>query len=518
MDSLIEQLLIKNNYFNFSKKDIFLQLMTHPNYPTFLSITDTLSYFGIDNLAAKVPVDALSELPSNFLSSISESGSSELVLVSKKEHNLQTRNNSNVKKTWNEDEFLKVWENYIIAVEPVEKTSVRLPIRIIGAVVLTILLVTLLTVQGISFIEYLLFLFSGLGLSLGILLVKEKIGEYSATVSKVCNVSPNTNCNDVINSEGAKLFNILDMADASFIFFGSILTYQVFFGWDTIMTLILISSLPVLFYSIYYQAVNLKKWCILCLGVSGVLITLTLISVLNFTFNLMIIDFLQFILITTMIAFAFFFGKSQYTQRKKLLEENISLIRFKRNPEIFNHFFEQSDTINSSVLIPGEIILGNLNAPYQITVLTNPFCGFCKDAFKSYLKIIQSHSDDIKIILRFNGGIENLDNPSTKISARLIELYHEKGKDTFAKIYTDWFENRDIISWLKRYGEPEYQNAILNILKNQEDWGKKNNLTYTPATVLNKTVYPKNYSYEDLQYFISEILEFEQNEKQQQLV
>ncbi len=47
MHDLIEQLLIQNNYFNFSKKDISFQLMNHPNYPTFLAITDTLTYFGL---------------------------------------------------------------------------------------------------------------------------------------------------------------------------------------------------------------------------------------------------------------------------------------------------------------------------------------------------------------------------------------------------------------------------------------------------------------------------------------
>src|SRR5690606_5370882 len=82
MSLLLEKFLIKNNYTHFNKNDISLQLLIHPNNPSFRAMTDTLDYFGIDNVAANVPEQALELLPDDFLTVIEDNGS-KLVLATK---------------------------------------------------------------------------------------------------------------------------------------------------------------------------------------------------------------------------------------------------------------------------------------------------------------------------------------------------------------------------------------------------------------------------------------------------
>ncbi len=58
-----------SNY-NIDKKILELHLLTHPEYPSIKSITDTYDYFGIENIVASVPFEVISQLPENFISLI----------------------------------------------------------------------------------------------------------------------------------------------------------------------------------------------------------------------------------------------------------------------------------------------------------------------------------------------------------------------------------------------------------------------------------------------------------------
>ncbi|WP_300434145.1 vitamin K epoxide reductase family protein [Christiangramia sp.] len=505
MEQLLEQFLIKNNYTNFDENVIKLQLQTHPNYPSFLSITETLNYFNIENLAAKIPTDSLAILPDHFLSLIIQGNTKELVLVSKKGQQIKTRNAKGEKKTLTENAFIAIWENSIIAIEPGRKKLKKTKIKIIWIFLITTIIFGLLFLQGISFIEIFLLIMTSAGIYLGYLLIKEKIGEHSQAVYNICNIHQKTNCNEVINSKGSKIFDYLDLSDLTFIFFSSLMLFQLFFQWSSFLNFILLTSIPIVLYSIYYQAVILKKWCVLCLAVSGLLIVFTSIAILNYPLIFLIIDAVQFILIISLVAFSFTFAKNQYIIRKKLFSENISLRRFKRDPEIFQHIFSKAKVFERISPIPKEITLGNPEASFQITVVTNPLCGFCKTAFENYLKILNTHQQNIKLVIRFSVRVDNLEHPSTKISTRLIEIYHEKGNEKFIKSYKGWFENRNVVEWLSSHGEPKFDKITLNILIQQKEWIQSNDLNYTPATIVENRMFPKNYSYEDLPHLINDI-------------
>ena len=77
---------------------VHLHLLTHPDHPSVKAITDTLDYFGVENLAANVPKDALEQLPKTFLALIKEDNGDELVLVQQKERRIKLTHISEKKK------------------------------------------------------------------------------------------------------------------------------------------------------------------------------------------------------------------------------------------------------------------------------------------------------------------------------------------------------------------------------------------------------------------------------------
>lgn len=50
---------LKLSNYTIDNKTFELQLETHPDYPSFKSISDTFDYFGIENIVAIAPKEAL---------------------------------------------------------------------------------------------------------------------------------------------------------------------------------------------------------------------------------------------------------------------------------------------------------------------------------------------------------------------------------------------------------------------------------------------------------------------------
>ena len=67
----ILQSYLKKEGYSINLDDFKLQLLSNPSYPSVKSITDTLDYFGVENIAANVPKDALNQLPNFFLAILS---------------------------------------------------------------------------------------------------------------------------------------------------------------------------------------------------------------------------------------------------------------------------------------------------------------------------------------------------------------------------------------------------------------------------------------------------------------
>jgi len=507
MSVILEKFLIKNNYTHFNRKDISLQLQTHPQYPSFRAITDTLDYFGIENVAATVPEDSLSMMPANFLTLIGQNDQ-QLVLAVKNDRFVYTYSEDKKREKHTYSQFEKIWSNKIIAIEDTAKKSGHVTmLKILGGLFGLGILVAFLWLNGIAWDAGFVLVLSGIGLYISLLLVKEKMGYHSAAVHSICTSITNSNCDEVINSKGSMLTKHISLADASFLYFSILIFQTIFFGYNSTSALLILGSIPVIIFSLYYQAVALKKWCTLCLGVVVVLIALNIIVFPALKSSLSLLQVIEFFMSVVILIPVYFLIKNLLVRQKSNEDKLFAASQFKRNPDIIRNFIKDARIIEDLSIMQNEIRIGNPDGMHKMIAFTNPFCGFCKAAFESYVKIIKAHPD-IEIWIRFNSALENLDATSTKITARLVEIYFENGQNDFINAFLHWFEEKDEKGWLKKYGNPKFQEKTILILKAHLNWAIKNSITYTPATVIDGKEFPSFYGYEDLTLVMGDVIEF----------
>ena len=512
IEKIVENVLIQNRIRNYNKKDLELQLQIHPNYPSFQSITDTLDYFNIDNIAVEIPTEALDQLPDSFISLVkTDSGIEEIVTVNKKNSYINLKYSSSKKKKFTFSEFKEIWVPKVIAVEHNTKHSTISNASIVQNILLaglTISLIFLFIEKPWDLNQILFLVLSCTGVVFSFFAVRESLGIQSQSIHQFCTSIGNTNCGDVINNNSGKLFKNFSLADAGMAFFGSITLYQIFYGYSNILLISSLAGIPFILYSIYSQAFVIKKWCVICLAIGTISLALAGIAVFNFPFGLDVSKTIApFIMVSALFTLAYLFTKEKIKDNNSFKAENLKLNQFKRDEEIYSYLMNISEKVKEMATIPNEIILGNPNATFKITTVTNPMCGHCKKAFEAYARVIKSMGDQLQIVIRLSVNTSDFNNKSTQIALRLLEIYHKQGIDEFIDAYMDWFTDKTHGRWIKKYGSPQNDANNLEILKKQSDWIQANQLYYTPTTIIGNTIYSQKYGYDEFFHFISVMVE-----------
>ncbi len=504
------QKFILNNNFVINPEDFKLQLISNPSFPSVKAISDTLDYFGVENIVANVPKDALDQLPDCFLAVLEKDHSKIIAQVQKIKNGVRLFKEDGKKEKVSLKEFNDLWNGTIIAVEKnteevSNKTSFNnpfLPLLAIGVLTLGYLFST----QNLQEIIYTTF--SVIGFIVSFLIVRESFGLQNKSTSKICNSSEkNTNCSEVINDKTSKIFGLISLSDASIVYFTSLLVIITFLGYNTTFFLGLSAlSIPLIIYSLYAQAYLIKKWCPLCLGIAAVFtaqIVVTLLPAFNLDINI-------FYIAKSVVLFAasyFLWLLIKDTIKKSLNEESLQIefYKFKRNEQLFFTLLKKEKlTSNQQLEASSKITFGNPNAQLEIISITNPLCGFCTKAFESYDSLLEKFGDKIKLTIVFNVSSENLENPSTQISQRVIELYQENKEDAY-KALKNWFLHRDVDKWQLKYNKPTMLSNY-NIINSQYKWCLDNKINYTPATLIGDNFFPKEYEIKDLSLFMDYIV------------
>lgn len=499
----IDLFLKINNYKkeSFDFKDLFL---SHPNYPSLYAITDTFNLLGIENIAAQVPKEQFLDLPNSFLAYYAN----EIVLIDKENALITIQKDKEGKKKISTDDFLKDWNGIVIAIEPnevIEKQNTsffRNKFLLIGAI-----LISLFLFQFVNFsIPFVLNLgLSLVGLFISILIIDEKLNTSDGVISKICSFSEKTSCDSVIKSEDAKLTKWLDFSDLPILFFAtsviSILINQNSVG---TINLLAVLSLPVIGYSIWLQKIRLEKWCVLCLGVSTVLIfqsVLFFIYTKDFNFNY--IASLQAIVLVFPI---WFFIKPVLFTKVEVEKKNLELLKFKRSFSIFNSLQKEVIDETQLQLLP-KIELGNPSAKVNVTLILSPSCGHCHTAFKDGLELISNYSQKVNLSVFFNLNPDNGGNPYFSIAENLLQI-NKDYPNKIEEAISDWhIKKMDLVQWKSKWEQKDIEYTIEKNLRTQYEWCVANEFNYTPVKLVNNKLFPKEYELSELKYFVSELEE-----------
>lgn len=507
MITVLKKYLEHNRHGNVMEefKDLYL---SHPNYPSLYSVTDTLDVLGIENMAANVPKNQLENLPDLFIASIKNEKTEGFVFASKSSNSIVYETENEEKHSLSLDEFRGIWDGLILAVEKnekaaeIKKSNLMLPVSF-GVLVLIFL--ASVFVYGFEIYGATFRLLSLAGLIISIFILQEKNENANELVSKICSFSSKTSCDSVIKSKNSEITKWLSFTDLPILFFSinfiATAMGNSFFG---IIGLLSILSLPICLYSLYLQKVTLKKWCVLCLIISSLIIVQSTLYIFNTdSLNIAAAGIIQYCIIAAICTPIWFYIKKIMEERNDLASRNKDLFRFKRNFSVF-------DFLSSEVKEPQElailqpIYIGNPNAALTLRLFLSPSCGHCHTAYKKGKKFAGTYPEKAKLAVYFNLNVENPDNPYLEVARNLLEIHFSGGN--ILEALEDWHVlNIGLKNWLKKWRQPIISEKAQTELNSQYQWCIKNDFNYTPVKIIDSKLLPREYEIDEIKYFLSEL-------------
>jgi len=520
--------LLKKHKIAIDIEELTFQIKSHPSYPSLQAITGVLDHFNVDNLALDVPKNeqTLTQLPKIFLAQIETENGKEFAIIKKDglHYNLTFSEKKKSKVSLNA--FLEQFTGIIVAVEKTEltqeKTDKNNVLNQILIGICTLAFFGTFLYNKPSLFSSLFFVTSIIGILISITFKKQEQGEQTLLGNAFCSgASEVKDCDTVLASKGANVFGNFKLSDLSLVYFSglSLLLFSLTLLSEslTLPYIISVIAFPVTLYSIYYQAIVLKKWCFLCMSVVAILWVQTLFFVLNFNLIVKFSFSIQSVLLT---ALSFILASTiwsvllpQLKTLQELKDIKVDYYKFKRNFNLFNTLLEQSKPVNTKIEDENEIVLGNPNTKLEITIVTNPFCGHCKAVQTLVETIYKKHADKVKVHIRFNVGANDTESSLVKIISRLIELYNTKGAEVCIDAMHKIYNGQDSKLWLEEFGACTNTSLYFETLKKEKDWCADNAINFTPAILINGKSYPREYDRSDLIYFIEDLYEETTNSK-----
>lgn len=495
------------NYLKLDKQEFLFQFNSHPNYPSALAFSDTLNFMGVRNDAYELDKEYWDELPEEFIAIVDNSFS----LVKKTGNNYAVY--SDKAKTLNREELYKSSTDFVLLFEKTNHAESKPIISFRPFVYAILAIFTIYTLLNHTWYEALFNILSLAGVYISLEIFNQKFGNSSAVIGSICgdtSANPTTNsCHKIIIQDKTSILG-LKFSDFSLIYFIGLSVLGLFLP-DTAFIIkgFTFVSVLAIAYSLYIQGFVEKTFCRVCLLIISILAAQLAIGILFFKNLFFAPQLLLLTLALWIISFAVVLYLSNILEEKETLQKsNAKNLRFKRNYELFKAQLLENEKINFSDHTT--FSLGNKNAKLHIAIVSNPYCGFCKDAHRIIEELMEKYPNDISVQMRFNYSPDRADEKYTRLLSDFMHIYKNRPEEEFLKTVDTWFESKD-------------ENKIRQVAGNLSGFEDLSPLTrmsaenisaglsFTPVFIINGHQFPDKYDREDIYYFIDELLEDEED-------
>ncbi|MCW3161923.1 vitamin K epoxide reductase family protein [Chryseobacterium oryctis] len=494
------------HYLKLDKQEFLFQFNSHPNYPSALAFSDTLNFMGLKNDAYELEKQYWDELPDEFIAIVNNSFS----LVKKTGNNYSVY--SDKVKNLNKNELHSNSSDFILLFEKNENTETKSANNIKPIIYIALGLIILYSLLNQTWYESIFNILSLIGLYISLEIFSQKFGNTSTVIGSICgDTSANQNvnsCNKIINQDKTSILG-LKFSDFSLIYFTGITLLGLFLPTTAyIIKGFTLVSILAIGYSLYVQAFVEKTFCRVCLLIIAILVAQLLISTILFDNLFLETKTLLLSLILWIIVFASTLYVNNILQDKeKLQKSNAKNLRFKRNYDLFKRELTENEKI--SFTDNQTFSLGNKDGKLHIAIVSNPYCGFCKDAHKILEDILKKYPNEISAQIRFNYTTERSNEKYTNLISDFVNIYKNKSQNKFMEAVEDWFENKSeerINQKSNRGTATEDLTPIIEMSKENANSG----LNFTPIFLINGHQFPEKYDRDDIWFFIDELLEDEE--------
>ncbi|MDI9357426.1 MAG: vitamin K epoxide reductase family protein [Phycisphaerales bacterium] len=518
------------------------ELNGHPDYPSLLSIQDSLTKWGGDVVCIKTSEEKFNEIPLPFLTVVK----GEFAVVFKVESDqvfYSTGNTKNNKVT--KEEFLKMWNSIVLLAdlsaakgeEDYEKKKAKSFMKsllypfLIFLGFLTVLYSFSESYQFASLgmsdhiLVGLLYLLKLGGVVVSALLLWYEVDKANPILEKFCGGGlggGKTNCSAILNSKQAKFLNIISWSEVGYLYFGSTilaLLFATIAGESTfkdVLSLIIIINIPTLvypFFSIYYQWRVAKQWCVFCLTVQVILITEFIVGLAtggllqaftNFPehWAIDLVEYIGFPFIFLIIFWYVF--KPFFISFQQIVRDKRELMRIKFDNLVYESLRDKGKKMTESPDGLG-IPLGNPDAKHVVIKACNPYCGPCAKAHPEIDKLLVQVRD-LRVQVIFTATTDEKDKKAQPVR-HLLAIAAKGDEKLTHQALDDWYlaTKKDYDEFAKKYPMTEdelmAQNPKIDAMKK---WCDAVEIQYTPTIFVDGYEVPKTYNIKDLPYFLAE--------------
>ncbi|MFD0798010.1 vitamin K epoxide reductase family protein [Maribacter chungangensis] len=514
-DTLLGRLKVKHTH-----EFVADTVLSHGEHPSLLAIADTLEKYNTETLAVKIDFKKLSEIPLPCVVQLKERLQEIFVVLNA----ISNESVSYVADTGKpiqllKEEFIKKWTGIALLTETTAETkepgiekrlTVKRTRRFLLAGIFACLglwiLLALRTIAVAGTTDLLLAasytLLKGIGLVAGVLLLWFEVDEYNPTLQNFCSGGGKVNCNAVLSSAQAKLFNgTVSLSSIGFSYFFATLAILLLTDFSSsslaLSGYLSIATLPIILASVYYQAVVIKQWCKFCIVVQAVLVLEIVLTVLGGYYKAALV-----LESTSLLAVFFLAPLLLWSWAKPLIdtkkETNLykrGLKKLKNNLNVFHGLLSKSRKITNTTEGLG-IILTNKNAKYDVIKVCNPYCGPCADAHPVLEALVQKGIINLQILFTARIEDDHIANPVRHFLA--IDTLG-KPKET-QKALDAWYnaQTKDYALFSKAFplnGALAVQDEKITKMR---AWCDVENITHTPTLFINGHELPNEYSVEDV--------------------
>lgn len=359
-------------------------------------------------------------------------------------------------------------------------------------------------------------LLSFTGLTTSVFLLGTELGYQSQLVKQVCGTISKGGCEKVLNSNYAKGLVGITPADASLLYFSTqFIVYLLGVVYPIVLPalfLIAFCGIPVAGWSIYTQAIKVKQWCVLCLGVAGVLILQIIVASLILTTQSTIllhtaIPILIFTVILLVLSITLLPIKQLIKTNKTNKQQLSELKKWKTDAALFVIQWKNEPACDTTIW-KNDLILGNNPAaPILITVVCNPYCRPCAKAHLQLDDLLHRFTDKVKLQIRLlcNPEVEQ-DMRTIAVKAILQKAASVQNNNELQQMLTDWFAWMNFEKWNIKWGDTNNIN-VKEMLQKHVDWINKNDVAFTPTFFINGRKLPGRYNLKDVEILLPQLAE-----------
>jgi len=498
-----------------SKGHLKEQLLSHPDYPSLMSISDILDEMRVPNAVVRIEKDKIREVPVPFMVHTAANGGQFLVVDNV--DRLMARNPN----------FVNTWNGVVLAVEndgTVADDTARGRVEKKRQLLYLLAVVMLMTVLGFIF-----FNFSPanivssacviLGGIVSVFIVRREFGYSDMMVEQLCEIGKSTDCGSVLKSKGTRLFSWLSISDLTIIYYSSMVVLLALLSSDQLAVSSTISflsaaAIPFTFFSIYYQWKIAKKWCVLCLAI---------VATLWINFGVVVPRFAEAdvfrlepsVIIAVMLTFLCSAGIWLLAIRPAVIgymettNEYFRLVRFKRNPDVFRSILEFRRKIDMAPLTH-DLQLGTAAAPLKVLMVCNPLCIPCAAAHELLYDLMARY--EFSLTVRFAVNYSNKEDIRTRVVEHIFKAVAGNNKYSdpgyVSRLIHDWYEQMNYTEFVRQY-PVENDMPVDTEIEEQRGWLARIPIKATPTIFVCGYELPEQYSVADLAMMVKRGLHLE---------